>query len=266
MYEAFYEMKYTPFTRGIPSDSLYMNAELSEVTSRLEYVAKRQLFAVLTGDCGTGKTTLLRKFKDSLDENEYKFLYVSDSKLTPRNFYRYLLTQLGFTAKYNRGDAKRQLHEEIEIMKAVHGIHPVCVCDEGHLMNREMLEEIRFLLNTRLDSESPMGLILVGQSELWQRLKMQVNTAIRQRIDVRSALNHYDRASTGAYIENHLKYAGVDKDIFTDAAIDAVYQYAAGTPRMIDKVCTSLLLYGAQSKKRIIDDHAVKLVLECEFD
>lgn len=266
MYETFYEMKNTPFTRGIPSDSLYMSTELSEVMGRLEYVAKRQLFAVLTGDCGTGKTTILRKFHDSLDENEYKFLYVSDSKLTPRNFYRYLLAQMGFTAKYNRGDAKHQLHDEIAVMKAVHGIHPVCVCDECHLMSREMLEEIRFLLNTRLDSESPMGLILVGQSELWQKLKLQAYTAIRQRIDIRSALNHYDRAATGAYITNHLNYAGVENALFTDAAIDAIYQYTSGTPRMIDKVCTSLLLYGSQAKIRVIDDHAVKLVLECEFE
>jgi len=265
MFEPFYEMKKTPFTRGIPSDSIYLSPELSEVLNRLSYVAKRQLFAVLTGDCGTGKTTILRKFKDSLDQNKYKFLYISDSKLTPRTFYRQLLEQMGFSAKYNRGDAKRQLHDEIGIMKAVQGIHPICVCDECHLLSREMLEEIRFLLNTHLDSESPMGLILVGQSELRQKLLLQAYTAIRQRIDVQSALNHYDRAGTGAYIKNQLTYAGVDNAVFTESAIDEVHKYTTGTARMIDKICTSVLLYGSQSKLRLIDDHAVKFVLECEF-
>lgn len=265
MYESFYEMGQTPFMRGIPSHALYLSPELEEVLNRLTYVADRQLFAVLTGDCGTGKTTILRRFREDLDKNKYKFLYVSDSKLTPRTFYRHLLEQLGFTAKYNRGDAKRQLHDEIAIMKAVHGIQPVCICDESHLLSREMLEEIRFLLNTRLDSESPMGLILVGQSELWQKLQLQAYTAIRQRIDIRSALNHYDRSRTGAYMKQHLAYAGATNEIFTEAAIDAIYQYTSGTARMIDKVCTSLLLYGGQSKLRLIDDHAVKLVLECEF-
>lgn len=265
MFERFYELSATPFTRGLPSSALYMPPELLEVENRLAYVADRQLFAVLTGDCGTGKSTILRRFRDDLDPNRYKFLYISDSKLTPRNFYRVLLNQMGFAAKYNRGEAKRQLHEEIEIMRAVHGIQPVCVCDECHLMDREMLEEIRFLLNTHLDSKSPMGLILAGQTELRKRLQLQAYTAIRQRIDVQSVMNHYDRSQTGAYIRNQLVYAGTDRDIFTEAAIDGIHQYTAGTARMIDKVCTSLLLYGSQSRLRLIDDHVVKLVLECEF-
>jgi len=100
MYEEFYELDKTPFIRGLPTESLYMTDELEEILMRLKYVAQRQLFAVVTGDCGTGKTTLLRKFKNEIDSNHYKFLYISDSKLTPRNFYR-------------------QLHREIEIMKGV---------------------------------------------------------------------------------------------------------------------------------------------------
>ncbi|HVI41357.1 MAG TPA: AAA family ATPase [Anaerovoracaceae bacterium] len=265
MYEAFYELTGTPFSRSIKTEYLYMPSELEEVFNRLNYVAERQLFAVVTGDCGTGKTTLLRKLSNELNPNKYKFLYISDSKLTPGNFYRCLLEQLGFQAKYNRGDAKRQLHTEIEIMKAVRGVQPVCVCDECHLMNREMLEEIRFLLNVKLDSESPMGLILAGQTELWQKLQLQAYAAIRQRIDIQSTLNHYDRAQTSSYISHQLKTAGSCGEIFTDAAIDAIYQYSSGTARIIDKICTSLLLYGSQSRKRIIDDHAVKYVLECEF-
>ena len=265
MFESFYEMMKTPFTRGLPAESLYMPPEFVEVRERLIYIAERQLFAVVTGDCGTGKTTVVRSFSERLDKNRYKFLYVSDSKLTPRNFYRLLLEQMGFVPGYNRGDLKRQLHGEIEIMGAVHGLKPVCVCDEAHLMNREMLEEIRFLLNTHLDSRSPLGLILVGQTELWQKLKLQAFTAIRQRIDVQSVLNYYDRSQSGAYIKSHLAYAGIENDIFTDAALDEIHQFTAGCARMIDKICTSLLIYGSQSRLRLIDDRAVRTVLEGEY-
>ena len=116
-----------------------------------------------------------------------------------------------------------------------------------------------------MDSQSPMGLILAGQTELWKKLQLQAYTAIRQRIDVQSTLNHYDRSQTGEYIRVQLAYAGTERDIFTEAAVDVIHEYTCGTARMIDKVCTSLLMYGSQSRLRLIDDHAVKLVLECEF-
>jgi type II secretory pathway predicted ATPase ExeA len=265
MYEAFYSFESTPFSRSIPADSIHMSAEMEEMLNRLQYVAERQLFAVITGDCGCGKTVLIRKFSETLNPHKFKVLYVSDSKLTPRHFYRYLLEQLGFQAKYHRGDAKRQLQNEIAVAKAMCGIQPICICDECHLMDREMLEEVRFLLNMKLDSESPMGLVLVGQTELWQRLQLQAYAAIKQRIDIQGTLNHYDRAQTGMYISHQLKTAGCTAELFTDAAVDKIYQYSSGIARVINKLCTSLLIYGSQSGKRLIDDHSVKFVLECEF-
>ncbi|MGB4440159.1 MAG: AAA family ATPase, partial [Sedimentibacter sp.] len=83
-----------------------------------------------------------------------------------------------------------------------------------------------------------------GQSELWEKLQLQSYAAIRQRIDVQSKVNHYDRAQTGKYIRHQLKNAGCDREIFTDAAMDEIYRYTSGTARLIDKVCTSSLLYG----------------------
>jgi len=84
-----------------------------------------------------------------------------------------LQEQLGFESKFYRGDAKRQLHREIELMRGIQHLQPVVVVDESHLLDREMLEEVRFLLNMKMDAESPMALILVGQSELWDRLQLQ---------------------------------------------------------------------------------------------
>ena len=86
MFEQFYDLSQTPFSRNIPTNELYQSIILEETLGRLKYAAERQLFAVVTGDCGTGKTTTIRKFNDSLDTSKYMVMYLSDSKLTPRHF------------------------------------------------------------------------------------------------------------------------------------------------------------------------------------
>lgn len=265
MYEEFYELSGTPFAKGIPTDKLFKSTEFTEVSNRLSYVSKRHLFAVLTGECGTGKSTLLRYMSETLDSRKYHLLYVSDSKLTPNNFYRLLLEQLGVAPSWNKATAKRQLQEQMSIKQAVDGITTVCVVDESHLLNQEMLEEIRFMLNMKFDSVSPIALVLAGQPELWEKLNLQKCTAIRQRIDIRCHLNKYDCSRTGDYIRHHLSIAGTSGEIFTDGAIQKIFEYSTGIPRMIDKICTNVLIYGSQNRLRLIDDHTVQRVIDGEF-
>jgi general secretion pathway protein A len=265
MFESFYEFTHTPFSRDIPTDQLYMSQGIEDILGRLKYAAERQWFAVVTGDCGTGKTTTIRRFSDALENSKFKILYLSDSKLKPRHFYKGMLEQLGCEAKFYRGDAKRQLHREIELMRGIHNLSPVVIMDESHLLDREMLEELRFLLNFRMDSQSPMALILVGQNELWERLNLQAYAAIRQRIDLQCRLHYYDRAQVGQYIEQHLSYAGTEQSIFSEKAIDEIYRFSTGAPRMVNKICTHCLMYGAQNRQRIIDDHIVNRVIEGEL-
>ncbi|CEJ09358.1 ATPase AAA = SL153, partial [Acididesulfobacillus acetoxydans] len=89
--------------------------------------------------------------------------------------------------------------------------------------------------------------------------------AIRQRIDLQCKLTHYDRADTEAYIQRHLGYAGANNDIFSEQAIDDIYRFSSGSARLINKVCTHCLMYGAQKGHRIIDDRMVKRVIEGEL-
>ena len=265
MFEKFYGFKHTPFERSIPAGNLYATPATDEIMERLKYAAARQLFAVVTGECGTGKTTVIRKFNELLSKKDYLLLYLADSKLTPRHFYKGLLEQLGCESRFYRGDAKRQLHKEIEIMNVIHHIQPIVVIDEAHLLDKEMLEEVRFLLNFKMDAKSPLSLILVGQNELSEKLQLQSYTAIRQRIDVQCKLMHYDRSQVGAYVVHHILYAGVEHEIFSQAAIDEIYRFSGGSARVVNKVCTSCLIYGSQNQKKIIDDHMVKDIIEFEL-
>lgn len=265
MYEGFFGMKNTPFMANIPSDALYMSSMLDETLGRLEFVAQKQLFAVVTADVGCGKTTALRRFVSELDKDRYVVLYLSDSKLTPRWFYKGLLDQLGVESKFYRGDAKRQLHQQLEIIRGVQHRNVITIVDEAHLLAKETLEEIRFLLNYRMDSMNPMGLILTGQNELWDKLKLQRYAAIRQRIDIKCEIPQYDRSQTQEYIQAHLQYASGTLDIFTDKAVDEIYQYSAGSARAINKVCTHCLMNAAQRNKKLVDDYTVRAVIAGEL-
>lgn len=266
MFEAFFGMNKTPFSRNLPTTELYQSQTMNEVIGRLQFAAERQLFAVVTGECGTGKTTTIRKLRDTLDPAKYEIMYLADSKLTPRHFYKGLLEQLGFESKFYRGDAKRQLHHEIELMLMIHQKRPVVIVDEAHLLDKEMLEEVRFLLNFKMDAQSPMTLILVGQTELWERLNMQSYAAIKQRIDITSKFDRMDRATMDAYIKRHLAYSGIENEVFAESALQAIYQYSSGAARLVNKVCTQVLIYASQMNNKVIDDHMVNRVIQGELN
>lgn len=131
-------------------------------------------------------------------------------------------------------------------MRGVHGLNPVVIVDEAHLLDKEMFEEIRFLLNFKMDSQSPLTLILVGQTEIWEKLRKQAYLAVVQRLDLRCHLAYLDEANTKAYILHHLRYAGSASDIFSDDAVREIFRYSSGSPRLINKACIHCLMYGEQ--------------------
>lgn len=266
MFEGFYGMEHTPFGKDIPAERLYESKQVQDAIGRLTYAADRKQFSVVTGDPGCGKSTLIRLFAARLPKDRYHLLYLSDSKLTPRWLYSGLLRQLGLEAHFYRGDAKLQLQRELETIQKIQKKNVIFVLDEAHLLEKETLEEFRFLLNREFDSESPLSLVLVGQTELWDlKLKMQNYAAITQRIDMNIVLKHLDRAETGQYITAHLAYAGCTEDVFTPGAEDAIYKVSAGVPRMINRICEKSLMYSAQQKKKLIDEHVVTYVAEHEM-
>ena len=266
MYEKEFGLERTPFVRNIPPEQLYESPAMREALSRLQYAASRQLFAVVTADAGCGKSTLLRRFNESLPKDKYLVMYVSDSKLTPKWLYKSLLDQLGLEAGFYRGDAKKLLQKQIEIIREKEHRKVVCILDEAHLIEKETLEEFRFLLNSNYDSESQLALILAGQTELWDsKLRFRKYAAIRQRIDINCVLPHLDRAETERYIDSHLHYAGCDQALFTEKALDEIHRSSTGIPRVINRICDKCLTYAGQQKQKLVDDHTVRYVIEHEM-
>jgi type II secretory pathway predicted ATPase ExeA len=265
MYEDYFGFNGIPFVRNIPVAELMRNGQWNELAGRLLYVAKNREFGLFTGETGTGKTTALRRMASELDKNRYKVLYVYDSNLTPRNFYVETLHQLGYSPKFYRGDAKRQLTKALE--EVTHeGQTPVIVVDEAHLLSHEMLEEIRFLLNLEMDSKSSCSLILVGQTELRTKLKLQIHQAIDGRVDMRFHLEDMESEETVTYVKRHLERVQCPREIFTEAGLRAIHDYSGGRPRKVNKVSHASLMAAASQKKQLIDDYLVKEVIMSELE
>ncbi len=261
MFESYYGFAATPFVRTIAPAALYQSEQHRELLARLLYLVRNRGFGLVTGEIGAGKSTAIRALAAALDPSRHQMLYVSQSGLSPRHLYRELCLQMGLNPAFHAADARRQLTHALWDAHKNHDKQAVIVIDEGHLLGPQLLEEIRFLTNFHMDSASPMALVLVGQTELRQRLRLQTFEAITQRVNLRYHLTGLSEPETNAYIQHHLKVAGVNHPLFSDEAIRLIYQFSKGIPRRINNLCTACLLAGCADQKPVIDEATVKKAL-----
>lgn len=267
MIESYFSLLRTPFERDIPPENLYQTPCFEELMGLLDTVARNRKFCVITGDCGVGKTTAIRSFVSSINRQSSRAVYISDSALTPRVFYWEVLKELVGLDRpsFYRNDAKRKMMEVLTALMEEGKQTPIIIIDEAHLLSYEMLEETRFLLNYRMDSQNPMSLIISGQSELRTKLSKEMFEPITQRIDFRFKIPAMDLSQTTEYISRHMTYAGESRQIFSNGAIHKVFSYANGIPRKINKVCYLSLMAAAQRQTRIIEDSLVAYVIDQEL-
>ena len=253
MYLSFYGLREVPFAPTPDPKFLFQSARHREALAQLIYgVRERKGFIVLTGEIGTGKTTLLRTLLERLDSST-PVAYVHNSALGIEGLLEYILQDWG--VKSTAATHAQRLFELNEFLTDQHhkGSSPVLVIDEAQNLSVETLEAVRLLSNFETTSQKLMQILLVGQPELRVKLNLPELRQLKQRVGLRCHIASLSPEETRQYIRHRLRIAGAtDAGIFSDGAIQKISDYSQGTPRVINIVCDHCLLSGyADSKKRI---------------
>ncbi len=260
MYLRHFQLERIPFERGIASSSLYPSAQFSEALARLQYACQQRSIAVLTGEVGSGKSTALRKVADELDSNHYLFVYIADSQLTPRNFYSLALERLGVPCPSQLPKMKRAFQEVVADF--FHTKEKTCVLaiDEAQFLEIDMIQEVRFIMNHRMDSYSPITLILAGQTEFHSVMRTLPMAAIRRRVDTFYHLGGMSAKETSKYIAHQMAVAGAKHPLFPDDVVERIHEHSKGLAAHINALCKGCLLDAAAREQNLIDSSNLKRV------
>jgi len=257
VFSPYFPFSREPFSRELAPSEVFVSEGHEELRVRLRHAIETGSLAVVTGQVGSGKSTALRAIMHALDASRYRYIYLASSQLTPAEFYRSLLYQLNVQPRRGFPENKRLL---TQIMLEWHqkGVKPLVMIDEAQELSVSMLSELRFVLNYQTDSFSPLTVILAGQPQLTETLRLQVLECIRQRITVHYRLPALRENEVPSYILHHLRVAGLDKQIFTDEAMTMIHQYSKGIPRRINNICRYAIVAAMTAESSIVDGDAVQ--------
>jgi type II secretory pathway predicted ATPase ExeA len=241
MYHEHFGFREKPFGKTPNPDYLYESPQHSEALARLEYAVEEKDLALLTGDIGSGKTTLSRALIDRIADSRPVILLINP-RLSPSQLLRSVAQGLGLQPKHFRNDLLDQIQTKLVELYEEHR-EPVLMIDEAQLIpTRATFDEIRLLTNFQLDDQNLLSVVLIGQPELESRLTHKSYKALAQRIGMRYALGPLNEEETREYIEHRIRVAGGDHNPFTDEAMRRIYEVSGGVPRVINTLCTTALL------------------------
>jgi type II secretory pathway predicted ATPase ExeA len=261
MYEKFYGLKERPFQLLPDPSFLYMSKRHSTALMLLQYsLQNRQGFTVITGEVGCGKTTLINRLLDDVDAN----LRVGLINFTHNSFGEMAeWISMAFGLEY-KGKSKVELYDEFVqfLIREYAAGHPVVlIVDEAQNMGVKGLEEVRMLSNVNAQKDYLLHLILVGQPELQELLKLPELRQLTQRVSVAYNLTPFSTKDVGAYIAHRLTVAGGKPETFTPAAIRLIAAASDGIPRLVNTLCDLALVYGFSEEREIIDVPTIRSVL-----
>jgi len=264
MFEAFYGLKEKPFNATPDPKFLFMTPSHREALAHLVFgVQEDKGFLVLTGEVGTGKTTLLNALLRKLDAGSTAVSFIYNSTMTFDEILEYMLQDFGVKAEASTRVQRLIALNAFLIEQRRAGRKSVVIFDEAQNLETSILEQVRLLSNFETPSEKLLQIMLIGQPELKTKLQLPSLRQLKQRIALRCTIHPLAGDEVRDYIRNRLRIAGArDLRLFEDRAVERIAQYAGGIPRVINMVCDHCLLSGYALRKRRIDRAIVEKAVE----
>jgi type II secretory pathway predicted ATPase ExeA len=260
MYEEFYGFTGKPFEIIPDPHFLYRSPNHINALDHLQYAIERNSgIILLTGEIGSGKTTLIKYLRQQIDES-LEVAVISNTSLPADEMLSYLLIKMNIEPDDNKAYNLHYFRVYLESL-AQEGRRFILVFDEAQNLPKDSLEEIRMLSNLQSDERLPLQIFLVGQPELKIILKSPGMNQIRQRIAVNFHLKGLNEQQTRKYINYRLKIAGAAKSPFSVEASKLIYRASSGIPREINILCDAALVYGFAEEKMTIGSNEIKTVL-----
>src|SRR5579862_9226908 len=262
MYKKFFGLKENPFNVNPDPRFLFSTAHTEETLATLTYgIQRRRGFILLTGEVGTGKTTLINKLLGWLRRQRVATSFVFNPGLDPNQFFDYMLADFGLNIESRqKGQMLMKLNKWL-LERYLVGGTAVLIVDEAQNLSSEVLEEIRLLTNLETSTEKLLQIVLAGQPELEERLKLPQLRQLRQRITLRCRTSALSLEETYGYIAERLRIAGANGEpIFSKEAIQAVHLYSRGIPRVVNLLCEHAMINAYVDTLRPVPAHLVEEV------
>jgi type II secretory pathway predicted ATPase ExeA len=269
MYHKFYGLSENPFNVNPDPRYLYVTEHIQEALACLHYgIENRKGFILLTGEVGTGKTTILNKLLESLREKGIATAFIFNSRLNTVQFLDFMLADFGLpTEPRVKSQMLMRLNQWL-VERYQAGGTTVLIIDEAQNLSMEVLEEVRLLTNLETSSEKLLQIVLAGQPELEHKLSQPQVRQLRQRITLRGKTYPLTAEELPKYLSERLRIAGWDgRRIFSGEAVEKIHQYACGIPRVVNLLAEHALISGYASHQRVIGPEIImELVKEFELD
>jgi general secretion pathway protein A len=267
MYKKFFGLKENPFNVNPDPRYLFLTQNTQEALACLTYgIETRKGFILLTGEVGTGKTTLVNKLLEWLHKERVSTAFVFNPRLSVSQFFDFMMADFGIPCdSRQKGQMLMKLNQWL-LERYQAGERAVLIVDEAQNLSPQMLEEIRLLTNLETSTEKLLQIVLAGQPELEQKLNQPQLRQLRQRITLRTKTRQLTLDETQGYIQERLRIAGAENvDLFSPEAIAAIHSYARGIPRVTNLLCEHALVSSFVDQKNPVPPEIVDEVAH-DFD